>query len=364
MKYKRNKRFNFFISFSNQDKERAYFYFELLKEHYEVFFSPETIGPGEDWMNKIENAVLDSLTIIILYSSDTEDIGHYQKAEIQIAIAEERKKNLNIIPIQLEPDVNPPFGLSVYQGIQYFQTSDRFELLKLLSKNHNTFKLPVKDILPDFWYQSVMNETLKESRKDAYDFQSFDSRYGGSESRRLLQTKIEYELKEFLKSLANPFSLQIVFIDLDDFEKINKRYGIDFGNRVLNITEMIIKKNNPSFYLRLFGDEFVILFTNISLDEAYEKAKKIQESIHNYDWESRAKGAFVNSSAGISEIDDVKSRITIESKTFRKGLCSAYFGCQAAKRTPDKTKYGPIYVQEKDILTLKNLWKHVSSDDR
>ena len=73
----------------------------------------------------------------------------------------------------------------------------------------------------------------------------------------------------------------IAMYDIDDFKKINDTYGHDIGDKVLveitNEVKSIIRKTD--FLFRVGGEEFVIIFDKISLDEAYDIAEKIRINV-------------------------------------------------------------------------------------
>jgi len=65
-------------------------------------------------------------------------------------------------------------------------------------------------------------------------------------------------------------SFIICFADIDDFKKINDTFGHSHGDKLLmeigNIFKANIRKADTVF--RIGGDEFVIVFPNITLEEA------------------------------------------------------------------------------------------------
>ncbi|QKE29186.1 PAS sensor-containing diguanylate cyclase (NMT1 domain) [Arcobacter acticola] len=73
----------------------------------------------------------------------------------------------------------------------------------------------------------------------------------------------------------------IAMYDIDDFKKINDTYGHDIGDKVLveitNEVKSIIRKTD--FLFRVGGEEFVIIFDKISLDESYDIAEKIRINV-------------------------------------------------------------------------------------
>lgn len=72
-----------------------------------------------------------------------------------------------------------------------------------------------------------------------------------------------------------PFS--IVFIDIDDFKKVNDKYGHDEGDKVLKHTakvmDRILRKND--IYARWGGEEFVVALPQSNKETAVKVAEKL-----------------------------------------------------------------------------------------
>ncbi|MDD5067911.1 MAG: diguanylate cyclase [bacterium] len=75
--------------------------------------------------------------------------------------------------------------------------------------------------------------------------------------------------------------LTLVYLDLDDFKKINDRYGHLEGDRCLALIAETIKKNLRihDVLARLGGDEFAILFPETSQRQARSIVKKIRTHV-------------------------------------------------------------------------------------
>ncbi|MCD4834560.1 MAG: GGDEF domain-containing protein [Bacteroidales bacterium] len=93
------------------------------------------------------------------------------------------------------------------------------------------------------------------------------------------------ELKRKLKSLIkNPSinSLVFILIDIDRFKNYNDHYGYDKADVILqefvNITKGFIRKSDMFFRYKN-GDEFVLIFTNIGIDEAKEVGNRLRRVI-------------------------------------------------------------------------------------
>lgn len=83
--------------------------------------------------------------------------------------------------------------------------------------------------------------------------------------------------KELEKCGAESDQGAILFIDLDNFKKINDNFGHFFGDEVLAVLADKLKTLSPEQFLpaRIGGDEFVILCYGAGLSEAEETAGKM-----------------------------------------------------------------------------------------
>ncbi|MBV7315684.1 sensor domain-containing diguanylate cyclase [Shewanella sp. NIFS-20-20] len=74
----------------------------------------------------------------------------------------------------------------------------------------------------------------------------------------------------------------LAFIDLDKFKAINDTYGHAEGDNVLTLfaQELQATCRSSDIVARLSGDEFVILFTNTTLEEAHFIMNRLQHNLH------------------------------------------------------------------------------------
>lgn len=94
--------------------------------------------------------------------------------------------------------------------------------------------------------------------------------------------------RSFEIQLQNIKKPHLLIINIDGFKYINDIYGNDVGNVILQELAQILKdefsnRDNTCIY-RLGGDEFGILFNNISNEQAYEIATMLENKISNYDF--------------------------------------------------------------------------------
>jgi len=107
-------------------------------------------------------------------------------------------------------------------------------------------------------------------------------------------------------------SCSLIFIDLNDFKKINDKFGHAEGDKALVDFSRLIKNNfrNSDILARLGGDEFVVLLTDTSKHAAETAMNKLLKSVDEYYFKTNH-GYTVSISYGIVEPDFNQQR-TIE----------------------------------------------------
>jgi cyclic di-GMP phosphodiesterase Gmr len=95
-----------------------------------------------------------------------------------------------------------------------------------------------------------------------------------------------YAINEKIKSAlttANEYGTQIglLFLDLDNFKRVNDRHGHVLGDRLLQTVSEIVKRELPgnATLARLSGDEFLVLFEDTTSGVLEAAAQRILESV-------------------------------------------------------------------------------------
>ena len=98
-------------------------------------------------------------------------------------------------------------------------------------------------------------------------------------NRRYIKEKLPYSLQRFIKK---ELTLSIIMMDIDKFKNINDTYGHDCGDYILkevSKTLLDFTSKHNGWVARYGGDEFIIVFENLSELEAYNKANNLKEII-------------------------------------------------------------------------------------
>lgn len=98
-----------------------------------------------------------------------------------------------------------------------------------------------------------------------------------------------------------------VFIDVDDFKKVNDEYGHNVGDIVLQHISAVIKgtvKRNNGWAGRLGGDEFAMFFENKTAEEVQHICEKMSKKIENFTYKAQKDTFNVTISFGIEQLQD------------------------------------------------------------
>ena len=90
----------------------------------------------------------------------------------------------------------------------------------------------------------------------------------------------ERVLSTWIKNMRhNPFSL--LLFDIDDFKKVNDRFGHTTGDNVLVGTTETVSAHirDEDVFARWGGEEFVILFSDTNLEQAGELAERLRKRV-------------------------------------------------------------------------------------
>jgi len=102
-------------------------------------------------------------------------------------------------------------------------------------------------------------------------------------NRRYFENQLSKELQ---RASRYEHSLSIMFLDIDQFKKVNDEFGHQVGDRVLIELSQILERSLRSVDVvaRYGGDEFIILLPETKKEYAYKTAIRILSAIKNYDF--------------------------------------------------------------------------------
>lgn len=141
-----------------------------------------------------------------------------------------------------------------------------------------------------FMYNKIMDLSNKDGLTGLYN-------------RRYLNL---YFNEHFLSNTVNGTAVAALF-DIDHFKSINDTYGHLFGDLALVTISSVVNKiaaQNNGLAFRYGGEEFVVLFENISLEDAVTIMERMRHSIKETPIENEQHSIHANVSVGIAAFPD------------------------------------------------------------
>jgi diguanylate cyclase (GGDEF)-like protein len=96
------------------------------------------------------------------------------------------------------------------------------------------------------------------------------------------------------------FSYSLIYLDIDDFKKLNDSKGHDFGDQMLRFLGKSLK-NITSFKgdsFRLHGDEFIVIIRN---QYCFDVCDQIQKTISDYGYFTVSLGTLMHLSGPVTD---------------------------------------------------------------
>lgn len=115
-----------------------------------------------------------------------------------------------------------------------------------------------------------------------------------------------------ISAVEDPERYHIAMFDIDNFKKINDKYGHPFGDRVISTVARILKEEsqNESFACRYGGEEFLIFMSNIDKIQALGIVQNVLQKVRSTNVSDGVQEARITVSAGLRTFS---SGITYES---------------------------------------------------
>lgn len=131
-------------------------------------------------------------------------------------------------------------------------------------------------------------------------------------NRRYLTEILPREMKRAQREMN---ALSVAIVDVDYFKKINDTYGHEVGDAVLRAIGLTLKSSlrESDYVFRLGGEEFLIILSNISLNDACNKLEKLRDEIKKISISFKEHTiSEITVSIGVTEVlQDTKSSIEL-----------------------------------------------------
>lgn len=144
-----------------------------------------------------------------------------------------------------------------------------------------------------------LKHKLEETRRSAEE-----DHLTGLPNRRAFEARYDAEYRA-ARAAAEP--LCVAFCDIDHFKRVNDTHGHDAGDRVLKlVAENLARISNERCHVaRHGGEEFVVLFRDSTIEEAFEKLDRLRAQLADRHLVNRATDVPIGQvtfSAGIADV--------------------------------------------------------------
>lgn len=135
------------------------------------------------------------------------------------------------------------------------------------------------------------------------EFLAYHDPLTGLLNRRVMESILK---REYLRANRYVSPLSVIFMDLDNFKKVNDRLGHDVGDQLLQHTASALQQmvRSSDIVARFAGDEFVVILPETIPDKACRLMARIRSYFLEYPVVAGNEGIPIGISYGVSSTDD------------------------------------------------------------
>ncbi|MGC8769083.1 diguanylate cyclase [Calditerrivibrio sp.] len=179
------------------------------------------------------------------------------------------------------------------------------EISKKIDNKHTALKhleQEKKHVNKELSEYKLKEQELAKIKKELekYKMESVTDPLTGLFNRKFMIKKIEEEIERG-KRYGSKFS--IIFLDIDNFKRINDVYGHIVGDFVLKYLANIIKSElrKVDYAFRYGGEEMVILLSETNLENALKFSERLLEIVRNTIFKYKTEDLKITVSIGVAE---------------------------------------------------------------
>jgi len=218
------------------------------------------------------------------------DFGDRVNAEVQgIEDSVQEAQDLDTLKSSIRTRIDAiQSHMDAYRKMETEREERSASEIKELSAQLDTFQSEV----------STLHRKLEQAREAA-----IQDALTGLPNRMAYDERIQEEI-ERARRYQRPLSLAI--IDVDFFKKINDKFGHPAGDKVLKILAEVFKKRtrDSDFVARMGGEEFMLVLTETSADDALIVTDKLRGVIQQANFHFRDTAVPVTVSCGITDYSE------------------------------------------------------------
>jgi diguanylate cyclase (GGDEF)-like protein len=150
---------------------------------------------------------------------------------------------------------------------------DRLKNIELVRANEQLEELSLRDALTGLHNRRHLDAQLAKLHLEAQGLGTGGSETNGPETDRL-ETR----------GMAQPFA--VLVSDIDDFKRVNDSFSHLIGDQVLKtVAQLLVDQVRAlDLVVRYGGEEFVLVLTQVTLEQALIIAEKLRATVESYPW--------------------------------------------------------------------------------
>ncbi len=190
----------------------------------------------------------------------------------------------------VQPLLTISYSTSIKEALSFI-TDKHFKRLIIADDNGNVIgQITQEDLLAKIYsrWASIMKSSHNEleeinrilnEKASEYELMSVTDSLTSIYNRGKFEVELHKEIHRVTRYKTDMFSL--VFFDIDNFKRINDTYGHITGDKVLKIITGLLKESLrlTDVFARWGGEEFAIIMSHTSLEEASYVAEKLRKKI-------------------------------------------------------------------------------------
>lgn len=220
----------------------------------------------------------------------------YKTVDLKSALEEKQISNVNNIIFNESTFKIVSFISNQSQVGELYRINQSEKLMRTLQSNLPIFGLILVISILGGFLLSIVRQAYKQT-KFFSEFDAFTGTYNRRAGLALLNKLVPQDDRRKSK-------ISLCFMDINGLKEVNDTLGHDTGDdlilTIVNVLKQTIRETD--FIIRIGGDEFIIVFINISIDEAENVWKRILAQFEQIN-QTNDKPYFVSASHGIIEFD-------------------------------------------------------------